>query len=104
MGAHPMLGADPSQLAGASVDRSLLWRVWRFARPYRWMLVGYLGIVVATALVQLVPPLLFRSIIDSAIPDGDRAYLNFWRAWRCSSALRRRGLGGRRPLRLLPHR
>ena len=76
MGAHPMLGADPSQLAGASVDRSLLWRVWRFARPYRWMLVGYLAIVVATALVQLVPPLLFRSIIDSAIPDGDRAYLN----------------------------
>jgi ATP-binding cassette, subfamily B, bacterial len=76
MGAHPMLGADPSQLAGASVDRSLVWRVWRFARPYRWMLLGYLGIIVATALVQLVPPLLFRSIIDSAIPDGDRGYLN----------------------------
>jgi ATP-binding cassette, subfamily B, bacterial len=71
-----MLGADPSQLAGASVDRSLLWRVWRFARPYRWMLVGYLGIIVATALVQLVPPLLFRSIIDTAIPNGDQSYLN----------------------------
>jgi ATP-binding cassette, subfamily B, bacterial len=71
-----MLGADPSQLAGASVDRSLVWRVWRFARPYRWMLLGYLGIIVATALVQLVPPLLFRSIIDTAIPDGDRGYLN----------------------------
>ncbi|HEY6697837.1 MAG TPA: ABC transporter transmembrane domain-containing protein, partial [Acidimicrobiales bacterium] len=71
-----MLGADPSQLAGASVDRSLVWRVWRFARPYRWMLLGYLGIIVVTALIQLVPPLLFRSIIDSAIPDGDRAYLN----------------------------
>ena len=71
-----MLGADPSALAGASVDRSLVWRVWRFARPYRWMLLGYLGIIVVTALVQLVPPLLFRSIIDSAIPDGDRGYLN----------------------------
>src|SRR5919106_26841 len=75
-GGHPMLGADPSALAGASVDRSLVWRVWRFARPYRWMLLGYLGIIVVTALVQLVPPLLFRSIIDSAIPDGDRGYLN----------------------------
>ncbi|MGH9217260.1 MAG: ABC transporter transmembrane domain-containing protein, partial [Acidimicrobiales bacterium] len=75
-GAHPMLGADPSQLAGANVDRSLVWRVWRFARPYRWMLLAYLGIIIVTALVQLVPPLLFRSIIDSAIPDGDRAYLN----------------------------
>ena len=71
-----MLGADPSQLAGASVDRSLIWRVWRFARPYRWMLLGYLGIIIVTALVQLVPPLLFRSIIDSAIPDGDRGHLN----------------------------
>jgi ATP-binding cassette, subfamily B, bacterial len=71
-----MLGADPSQLEGASVDRSLVWRVWRFARPYRWMLLGYLGIIVAAALVQLVPPLLFRSIIDTAIPNGDRAYLN----------------------------
>jgi ATP-binding cassette, subfamily B, bacterial len=71
-----MLGADPDQLAGASVDRSLVRRVWLFARPYRWMLLGYLGIIVATALVQLTPPLLFRSIIDSAIPDGDRAYLN----------------------------
>ncbi|MGH2473783.1 MAG: ABC transporter ATP-binding protein, partial [Candidatus Limnocylindrales bacterium] len=76
MGAHPMLGVDPGQLAGASVDRSLVRRVWRFARPYRWMLLGYLAIIVVTALVQLVPPLLFRSIIDSAIPDGDRAYLN----------------------------
>jgi ATP-binding cassette subfamily B protein len=71
-----MLGADPSELAGASVDRSLVWRVWRFARPYRWMLLGYLGIIIVTALVQLVPPLLFRSIIDSAIPDRDRGYLN----------------------------
>ena len=71
-----MLGADPNQIAGASVDRSLVRRVWRFARPYRWMLFGYLGIIVVTALIQLVPPLLFRSIIDSAIPDGDRASLN----------------------------
>ena len=71
-----MLGADPNQIAGASVDRSLVRRVWRFARPYRWMLLGYLAIIVVTALIQLAPPLLFRSIIDSAIPDGDRAYLN----------------------------
>src|SRR5918995_375720 len=86
-GAHPMLGADPSQLAGASVDRSLVWRVWRFARPYRWLLLGYLGIIVVTALVQLVPPLLFRSIIDSAIPDGDRGQLNLLAAMAVLAAL-----------------
>ena len=82
-----MLGADPSQLAGASVDRSLVWRVWRFARPYRWLLLGYLGIIVVTALVQLVPPLLFRSIIDSAIPDGDRGQLNLLAAMAVLAAL-----------------
>jgi ATP-binding cassette subfamily B protein len=82
-----MLGADPSQFEGASVDRSLVWRVWRFARPYRWMLFGYLGIIVATALVQLVPPLLFRSIIDTAIPNGDRAYLNLLAGFAVLAAL-----------------
>ena len=87
MGGHSMLCADPSQLEGASVDRSLVWRVWRFARPYRWMLLGYLGIIVATALVQLVPPLLFRSIIDTAIPNGDRAYLNLLAGFAVLAAL-----------------
>ena len=46
-------------------------RAWRFARPYRRMLLGYLGCSSSTALVDLVPPLLFRQIIDSAIPGGD---------------------------------
>ena len=75
-GMHSMLGADRSALEGAKVGRALVGRVWRFARPYRWMLLAYLGVIVATALVQLVPPLLFRSIIDTAIPDKDRGQLN----------------------------
>jgi ATP-binding cassette, subfamily B, bacterial len=87
-----MLGADPSQLAGASVDRSLVWRVWRFARPYRWMLLGDLGIIIATALIQLVPPLLFRSIIDTAIPNNDRAALNLLAGLAVLAALGSAGL------------
>jgi ATP-binding cassette subfamily B protein len=65
-----LLGADRSKLDGATFDGAVVRRVWRFARPYRWMLLAYLGIIVAQAVVQLVPPLLFRSIIDSAIPQG----------------------------------
>jgi ATP-binding cassette subfamily B protein len=65
-----MLGADRSQLGDAKFDWGVVRRVLRFARPYRWMLLGYLGVIVAVALVQLVPPLVFRQIIDEAIPRG----------------------------------
>lgn len=75
-----MLGADPSQLGDAKFDWDVVRRVLRFARPYRTMLLGYLGVIVAVALVQLAPPLVFRQIIDQAIPqgvnDGDRGLLH----------------------------
>jgi len=75
-----MLGADPSQLGDASFDGAVVRRVLRFARPYRRMLLAYLGVIVAVALVQLVPPLVFRQIIDEAIPrgidQGDRGLLH----------------------------
>ena len=54
------------------VDRALLVRVWAFARPYRRRLLAFLLTITVGALVALVPPLLFRSIIDRAIPSGDR--------------------------------
>ncbi len=69
-GPSGMLGADPSQLGDAKFDVDVVRRVLRFAKPYRWLLLGYLGVIVAVALVQLVPPLLFREIIDEAIPRG----------------------------------
>ena len=69
-GPSGMLGADRSQLGDAKFDRDVVRRVLRFARPYRWMLVGYLAVIVAVALIQLVPPLIFRQIIDEAIPQG----------------------------------
>jgi ATP-binding cassette subfamily B protein len=56
----------------ASVDRALVRRVWSFARPYRRRLLLFLVTVTAGALLGLAPPLLFKRIIDVAIPDGDR--------------------------------
>ncbi|MDP1821543.1 MAG: ABC transporter ATP-binding protein [Acidimicrobiales bacterium] len=67
---------DPASVAGARVDGAVLRRVWRFARPYRSMLLAFLGVIVAAALISLVPPLLFRQILDSAIPDEDRGALH----------------------------
>lgn len=72
-----MIGADPAEVAGAKLSRSVLRRVWRFAAvPYRKLLVGFLVIIVASSLISLAPPLLFREILDRAIPHDDRGLLN----------------------------
>ena len=76
MGPHQALGHDPHAIAGASLDRGIVRRVWKFARPYRRMLAGFLATIVVAAVVNLVPPLLIRSIIDEAIPSGDRGQVS----------------------------
>lgn len=65
-----LLGADPTQLGDARFDRKILRRVLRFARPYRWLLTGFVGVLAMQALVDIVPPLLFRQTIDTAIPEA----------------------------------
>jgi ATP-binding cassette subfamily B protein len=50
----------------------LVIRAWGFARPYRRWIFVYLATIVVTSLLGLLPPLLFRSIIDTAIPTADR--------------------------------
>ena len=57
--------------APPEIDRVLLWRVVSYARPYRGILALVLTAVVIDALLGLVPPLLMRSLIDTAIPAGD---------------------------------
>ncbi|HEY8060022.1 MAG TPA: ABC transporter ATP-binding protein [Acidimicrobiales bacterium] len=71
MGPHMALGSDPTAIAGARVQKGLILRVWRFARSYRLMLAGFLATIVVAALIDLVPPLLIRRIIDDALPDKD---------------------------------
>jgi ATP-binding cassette subfamily B protein len=61
-------GGDPEP----RVDRALIRRVWGFARPYRRRLLLFLVTVTAGALLSLAPPLLFKQIIDEAIPNHDR--------------------------------
>jgi ATP-binding cassette, subfamily B, bacterial len=57
----------------ARVDRALVRRVWAYGRPYRTKLTLFLVAVIGGALVMTVPPLLFRSIVDDAIPHHDRS-------------------------------
>lgn len=63
---------DTEAIKGKSFDRAVLKRAWRFAKPYHGMIYGFLATIVVDALLTLVPPLLFRQIIDTAITDRDR--------------------------------
>lgn len=76
MGPHMAMGSDPSHIKGATVSSGVVRRAARLAKPYRWMLVGFVLVIVVEAVIALLPPLLFRSIIDTAIPDGNRGLLN----------------------------
>ena len=68
---------DASAVEGVTLSRPTLRRIWTFARPYRRLLTVYvLGIFVA-ALLALVPPLIIRQIIDTAIPNDDRAMITW---------------------------
>jgi ATP-binding cassette, subfamily B, bacterial len=66
-----MLGSDPSGVKGVPLGRDVLRRVMRFSRPYRSMLIGFLATIVLAAVIQLAPPLLFRQIIDEALPNDN---------------------------------
>ena len=72
MGPHTMLPRDKEAVKDASIDGRVIRRAWAFARPFRWAIFGFLGSIVVDALIALLPPLIFREIIDTAIPAGDQ--------------------------------
>jgi ATP-binding cassette subfamily B protein len=58
------------------VDRALLQRVLAYARPY-WLLVSLmLVIIIVISLIELVPPLLYRDLIDNVLPNKNFSRLN----------------------------
>ena len=61
---------DPKELEKAKVDRATVGRAWGFARAYRGQLIAYLGTIILAALVGTLPPLVFKALIDNALPPG----------------------------------
>ena len=53
------------------VTRDLLKRVWKYARPYRWWILGMLAITLATTGLGLLTPLILRDLIDRTLPSRD---------------------------------
>jgi len=72
-----MMNSDAEQLKGQKIPKGLVKRVYNYARPYKGMLVGFLIVIVFQAALGLAPPLLFRAIIDNALPDRDAALLGW---------------------------
>jgi ATP-binding cassette subfamily B protein len=60
----------------SQVNRQLLLRVWTFAVPYTSKVIGILVTIFLISGISLIPPLLFRNLIDYAIPEKDIARLN----------------------------
>jgi ATP-binding cassette subfamily B protein len=72
MNPHHLIPGDKSAIAGQKVNRSSMRRVVVFARPYSSSIIGFLISILVAAAIALVPPLLFRTIVDTAIPAGDK--------------------------------
>ena len=68
---HMRMGRDTEAVAGKTLDRAVMGRVWRFARAYRRMLWLFLATIVLSSLAGILPPLVFKQIIDDAIPGHD---------------------------------
>ena len=75
MGPHMMLPGDGAAVKGAKVQRASLRRVWIFATPYRTDIIVFLTAICVSALLALAPPLLFRAILDRAIPQENRGLI-----------------------------
>ena len=65
-----------SETAKPNVTRRLLLRVLAYAGPYRMQIAGMLGTILLTTGLGLLSPLIFREIIDSALPQKDIGKLN----------------------------
>ncbi len=67
---------DPSK-GKPQVNRELLRRVMAYARPYIGQVALVLLTIVATSLIELLPPLLYRDLIDNVLPNRNMTRLNW---------------------------
>ena len=71
-----MMAANRDAIAGQKFGRRTILRVLSFARPYRKAITMFVVVIVLQALLGLAPALLFRQIIDVAIPESRRGLLH----------------------------
>ena len=82
-----LMRGNADAVRGQKVQKGMVRRIARFARPYRWQLLGFMGAIFAGSVMTLIPPLLFRSIIDDIIPDSSRGRLHLFAILLVAAAL-----------------
>jgi ATP-binding cassette, subfamily B, bacterial len=66
---------DSDAVRGRKVELDLIRRVLKLAAPYRKALIAFVILIVVAAALGVIPPLLFRAVIDDAVPSSDQALL-----------------------------
>jgi ATP-binding cassette, subfamily B, bacterial len=67
-----MMPRDTSAFEGSTVRPGTARRVGTFAKPYQATIIVFLVAILVAAVLALVPPLVVRAILDTAIPNADR--------------------------------
>ena len=67
---------SPEELAEAKIDRRTLGRAWQMTRRYRRLLAVHLGTILVLSVVAVLPPLVFKRLIDDALPHKDLGLVN----------------------------
>jgi ATP-binding cassette, subfamily B, bacterial len=65
------MSQDPD-IAQHQLRPGVVWRVLRFAKPYRLLITVFVVLVVMMSALSVTPPLLFKEIIDDGILQGNR--------------------------------
>jgi ATP-binding cassette subfamily B protein len=65
------MSQDPD-IAQHQLSPGVVWRVLRFAKPYRLLIAVFVVLVVILAALAVAPPLLFKEIIDQGVLQGNR--------------------------------
>jgi ATP-binding cassette, subfamily B, bacterial len=65
------MSQDPD-IAQHQLSPGVVWRVLRFAKPYRFLIIVFVVLVVILAALAVAPPLLFKEIIDEGVLQGNR--------------------------------
>ena len=65
------MSQDP-EIAQHQLSAGVVWRVLKFAKPYRVLITIFVALVIVISALNVAPPLIFRQIIDEGILQGDR--------------------------------
>ncbi len=66
---------NDEEVLGKAFDGRLARRLFAYVRPYGWLVAGALVLLMIEGVLQLVPPMMTRRVIDVAVPAGNGAMI-----------------------------